>query len=172
MYKADNYQMIFIEAENFNKISKIILDKIKFPDIITSNEVRQDIAESIGFQYASHVNQAFAFELYIKCIMIIENGEYCYGHDPVELFSQLNIATQVRIELIHSLANKQMRRHPLYHGFMEETSFVQLLEEAGNPFMDYRYLFSKSNLKPYSLDKIIETLRTEILRLKPDIYKY
>lgn len=83
--QSDTYLSAFYEAECFLNISKMIKEKTYLKTF-----TRKEIDQSINFQYATHVNHSYAFELYLKCLMIIEVGEYMKGHHLLELFEFLS----------------------------------------------------------------------------------
>ena len=91
--KSDNYLIAFCEAECFLSVSKMIKEKT-YLKTFTQKELEQ----SINFQYATHVNHAYAFELYLKCLMIIETGEYVEGHQLLELFKLVSDNAKTNIE--------------------------------------------------------------------------
>ncbi|HMJ46810.1 MAG TPA: HEPN domain-containing protein [Ferruginibacter sp.] len=127
---------------------------------------QKEIDRSINFQYATHVNHAYAFELYLKCIMIIENGEYFEGHELLELFKLLSEKAKKNIETRYTSNFSVFRRNRTYLGFFESPSVYDLLEEANKAFTDFRYLFSRKNTPTYELDDLIECVREEIFQLK------
>jgi len=130
---------------------------------------QKEIEQSVNFQYATHVNHSYAFELYIKCLMIIETGEYASGHELLELFKLLHVTTRNNIENHFNTNYAFMRRNTTYFGFFEKPSIYDLLKEANKAFTDFRYLFSRSNTPIYQLEGVIECVRQEIFRLKPEL---
>lgn len=164
IFKSDNYLIAFCEAECFLDISKMIKEKTYLKTF-----TQKEIDQSINFQYATHVNHSYAFELYLKCLMIIETGEYVEGHQLLELFKLLNETNKTNIENHFNSNYAFIRRNMTYFGIFEKPSIYELLEEANKAFIDFRYLFSRKNTPTYQLDGVIECVRQEIFRLKPEL---
>ncbi len=164
IFKSDNYFMAYCEAECFLHIAKTVKEKTYLKEF-----TQKEIDRSINFQYATHVNHAYAFELYLKCLMIIEAGKYVEGHGLLDLFKLLSDTARNNIEKVFESKYAFIRRNMKYHGIFEKPSVYELLEEANKAFIDFRYLFSRSNTPSYELDGLIECIREEILRLKPEL---
>jgi hypothetical protein len=162
--QSNEYVVAFREAECFLNVSKMIKEKTHLKTF-----TQEEIAQSINFQYATHVNHSYAFELYLKCLMIIEAGEYVEGHDLLKLFKLLSDTTKTNIENYFNSNFAFVRRHRTYWGIFEKPSIYKLLEEANNAFIDFRYIFSRNNTPNYELDGVIECVRQEIFRLKPEL---
>lgn len=163
-FKSDNWLIAFREAECFLNISKMVKEKTYLKTF-----AQKEIDQSINFQYATHVNHSYAFELYLKCLMIIETGEYAEGHQLLELFNLLNYTTKTNIENHFNSNYVFIRRNMTYLGIFETPTIYELLEEANKAFIDFRYLFSRNNTPTYQLDEVIECVRQEIFRLKPEL---
>lgn len=163
-FKSDNYLIAFYEAECFLNISKMIKEKTYLKTF-----TQKEIDQSINFQYGTHVNHSYAFELYLKCLMIIETGEYAEGHELLELFKSLNNNTKKNIENYFNSNYAFIRRNMTYFGIFEKPSIYELLEEANKAFIDFRYLFSRTSTPNYQLDGVIECVRHEIFQLKPEL---
>lgn len=162
--QSDSYLIAFYEAECFLNISKMIKEKTYLKTF-----TQEEISQSINFQYATHVNHSYAFELYLKCLMIIEAGEYEEGHHLLKLFELLSDTAKTNIENHFNENYSFVRRNMTYFGMFEKPSIYELLEEANNAFVDFRYLFSRNNTPTYKLDGVIECVREEIFRLKPEL---
>ena len=164
IFKSDNYLSAFYEAECFLNVSKIIKEKTYLRAF-----TKREIDQSINFQYATHVNHSYAFELYLKCLTIIEAGEYMEGHELFELFMFLSDTTRTNIEKYFNENHAIIRRNMTYMGLFEKPSIYELFEEANKAFIDFRYLFSRNSTPNYQLDGAIECVRREIFRLKPEL---
>jgi hypothetical protein len=101
--------------------------------------------------------------------MIIETGEYVEGHQLLELFKLVSDNAKTNIENHFNNNYAFMRRNMIYFGIFEKPSIYDLLEEANKAFIDFRYLFSRKNTPTYELDGVIECVRHEIFRLKPEL---
>ena len=162
--KSDNYLIAFCEAECFLNVSKMIKEKTHLKTF-----TQKEIEQSINFQYATHVNHTYAFELYLKCLMIIETGEYVEGHQLLELFKLVSDNSKTNIENHFNTNFTFIRRNMRYFGIFEKPSIYELLEEANKAFTNFRYLFSRKDTPTYELDGVIECVRHEIFRLKPEL---
>ena len=163
-FKSDNYLIAFCEAECFLHISKTIKEKTYLKEF-----TQKEIDRSINFQYATHVNHAYAFELYLKCLMIIEAGKYVERHELLDLFNLLSEPTKKNIETRFESNFAFIRRNMTYHGIFEKPSVSELLEEANRAFIDFRYLFSRKSTPSYELDGLIECVRQEIFLIQPEL---
>lgn len=163
-HKSDNYLIAFCEAECFLNIAKNVKEKT-----FLKSFDQKEIDRSINFKYASHVNHAYAFELYLKCLMIIEVGEYSEGHGLTDLFNLLSNTSKNNIEKTFELKHAFIRRNRKYLGIFEKPSVHELLGEANKAFIDFRYLFSRQNTPSYELEGLIECVRDEIFRIKPKL---
>ena len=56
-----------------------------------------------------------------------------------------------------------------YFGLFEKLSMYELLEQANRAFIDFRYIFGGRNTPHYALDGLIECVRQEIFRRKPEL---
>jgi len=101
--------------------------------------------------------------------MIIEVGEYVQGHHLLELFKLLSDISKTNIDNYFNSNFALIRRNKTYGGIFDKPSIYKLLEEANNAFVDFRYLFSRNNTPTYELDGVIECVRQEIFRLKPEL---
>lgn len=164
VFRSDNYLIAFCEVECFHDIFKMVKEKTYLKTF-----TQKEIDQSINFQYATHVNHSYAFELYLKCLMIIEKGEYVEGHQLFELFTLLNDTTKINIENYFNANYAITRRNMTYWGIFEKPTIYELLKEANKAFIDFRYLFSQKNTPTYQLDGVIECIRHEIFRLKPEL---
>lgn len=115
------------------------------------------------------MNHAYAFELYLKCLMIIEKGEYAEGHGLSDLFNLLSGTAKANIERTFELEHAFIRRNSKYFSLFEKPSLGDLLDEANKAFINFRYLFSLHKTPAYELDGVIECLREEIFRVKPEL---
>ncbi len=101
--------------------------------------------------------------------MIIEDGEYVEGHNLFDLFKLLSEVLKENIERLFESKFAFIRRNMTYFGIFEKPSVYELLEEANRAFIDFRYLFTRKNTPSYALDGLIECVRQEIFRRKPEL---
>lgn len=90
-YPVNNPKILFQEAEAFlRSIEGIKYEKEKM-------EPNYEMGVYKFFDYVILTNHAFPFELYLKCLMAIENGKAYRGHDLYELFLKISKANRQRI---------------------------------------------------------------------------
>ena len=166
MVKSENFQAAFYEAECFLEVSKLIKAQTFSNKPLTSRKVAK---RNTYLNFAQYVNHAYAFELYLKCLMIIEQGVYYAGHNLSFLFEKLSPVTQTNIVTYYHSKYQHVRRDATKSGGVAEPDFHELLEEAKNAFVEFRYLFEKKSVRPYVLAGIVESVRFEILKLKPEL---
>ncbi len=163
-HTSDNFFLAFVEAECFLRISQMVKEKTYLKEF-----TRQETERSISFQYARHVNHAYALELYLKCLMIIENGKYAEGHGLLDLFELLNDTNKQEIEEYFEENHAFIRRNMTYFEIFDKPSVRELLEEANRAFIDFRYLFSRNNTPYYELDGVLDCVRNQIFKAKPEL---
>lgn len=165
---ASNFQLAFYEAQSFLTAAGIIAKKAR-----PTKFIEEEMDRNIGLIYAQYINHSYAFELLLKCIMIIENGYYFEGHNLFSLFKKLNPLTQGKIIERFNEYNFK-RRNLIYLGLFEDVDILMVLEEAGEAFTDFRYLFEdgKKNVPHYDLQIATECLEYYIHLLKPELKKY
>ena len=166
-FQSENFETAFWEAQSFLIAADAISKKAQFV-LISEIVAKKGVDKSLGIQYAKEVNHAYAFELLLKCIMIIENGQYYSGHILLDLFYKLNPDTQIKLSEIYKGCN-HMRRHRTYFGIFEEVTLIMVLEEAKAAFKDLRYLFEGKNRPVYDLNLALECLEFYIFELRPEL---
>jgi len=165
MKPSQNYASLFYEAHTFLKASELIEEHSR-PVTFTHDEMDRNV----GLIYAANVNHAYSFELFIKCIMVIENGEYCEGHHLILLFQKLNPETQKSIIDYFDKNHSGIRRNRTYWGIFEKIDFVELVTEAEEAFVQLRYHFDRKQNSPhYDLDGAIKSLIYHISTIKPEL---
>jgi HEPN domain len=90
---APDPKLIFKTADIFSETAATILHKAWGE-------------EKTYLQFAVGVNAALATELYLKCLLLIECGQFPRVHDLKRLFSQLRRGTQQRLRKMHDQANR------------------------------------------------------------------
>ncbi len=163
---SDNPREIFDEAEDFLFASNII-KKASSEHLKLNGTGLISINRAIGLSFVNYVNHAYAFELYIKCLMVIESGYFYSGHKLFELFSYLSQETQEKITTQH---NDSTMESGLFYTMkrISNADFVGLITKAHEPFLDYRYLFNGKQTKGYDLHRALETVREIIFQMKPE----
>ena len=124
------------EASTFERTS-IAIHNAAYKYMLEKGE---DLA--IGMTYAAYVNHAYSFELYLKCLMVIEYGYFHWGHELLELFKELPQKTQD--EIVHNNDTLTTRKS-ITQAIPQGGNFIQSLTEASNAFVDYRYIYNGRN---------------------------
>lgn len=133
--------------------------------------------KAISITRAANVNHAFAFELYLKCLLCIEGKEIPEHHELTKLFALLNAVTKNTIV-------SEFDKGPGYYntvllemhllGFAsKKIEFIGLLRQTPKAFSSLRYKYEKGRkVQNYELDKSIKYVRATILKLKPELIGY
>ena len=118
--------------------------------------------------YTAIVNHTLAFELYLKCLLAVENGFYYEGHKLVDLFRLLKHETQDHIITTHD--KNTYYRDKKYWGLWEEQEgkFMSLMENANNAFIEHRYIFEVQEKKEYDMSFAIEHVKAVIIARRPE----
>ena len=117
------------------------------------------------------VNAAFTAELYGKCLLLVESGTYCEGHDLQEIFRQLKRKTKERIRKQHKAlapADEKMAFFNTLSGTINDLD--SLLWLCRNTFETFRYWFENTDFAefPFALWTFTTLLRDEILSHHPE----
>lgn len=122
---------------------------------------------------AGSTNQAFALELYFKCLYFIDNGALLRGHKlKDELFDNLSLERQQTIENYFNDLKKS--DHSFQEAITEQKeldiSFNEALTSSSNAFVNLRYVFEIESSKMSSnfLINIIYATRKLILEIHPE----
>jgi hypothetical protein len=121
------------------------------------------------------VLQAFASELYIKCLHCIDSGTVPGGHDLESLFNHLNPLRQKAIisgwnaRMAHrqgELDQRDRATKPL--GFVIPRDLPVGLKECRLAFMQLRYQYEEPKKPKFYLGDLPDVLRVVILHIYPD----
>ena len=99
---------------------------------------------------------AFSVELYLKCLLSIECGQYPETHDLQKLFDQLKRETREALRKTHDA-------RPSRPGKLDD-----LLAKGGDTFNKVRYLFEHRHQIEFGLNWFGEVVRQRIINLHPD----
>ncbi len=104
------------------------------------------------------VNIAFAIELYLKCLACIEQKEFKSGHNLYELFCDLSEENQRKLAAD-------------FNELGSAYSLPSLLQEAGNTFQNFRYMFEdiKSKFNSFRVQRVIPIIRKRISELNAEL---
>ncbi len=151
-----NPRDVFDTALSFHQASICLADAVQPP---------------IRFQYlpAGIVSQAFACELYFKCLILLETGRTERGHHLHALYRQLSTASKKVIEAEWDAIMVQKKDH---YDELEKVAEMKIprnfkwaIESGTESFRELRYLFEKPHSKtqfilgdlPHILFKLILT---------------
>jgi hypothetical protein len=153
---------VFLTAEAFNKSGRFL--RLQFPGILPSL-----------FEPVIIVNRAFCLELYLKCLLVIEQKTPKWNHKLDDQFGDLTQANQnaIRKEYDAVLAEpdmlaefKELRnagKNP-----EELYDFVSLLADSSDAFQRSRYPFEPSHqLQGYRAVPIEIATRRVIISIYP-----
>ena len=119
--------------------------------------LKKDEAFAFGMQYAAFVNHAYSFELYLKCLLVIELDEYWTGHELLFLFKKL--PQQIQDE-ITSKYNSTTVVRKVAQSIPTSGDFIKSLDEGSNAFLDYRYLFEGKKVnEDYDLNSPMQFIK-------------
>jgi hypothetical protein len=120
------------------------------------------------------IDQAFAGEIYLKCLLLIQTGKYPKGHDLKFLFDQLPATEKSAVDEIYKneFKNSILYRHLMTRKVVSKLSSV--LARAGKTYVNMRYSF-QSTAKPLGptvgLPEFIEAVRKRLLVIEPELQK-
>ena len=118
-------------------------------------------------------NSAFASELYLKCLVLLETGQLMKAqHNLRKLFSKLRGKTQNAIE---TQFNEEMAKAPAIGaeaktqlgGKEPPRTLREALKEGGEAFIKWRYMYENDNLQFFGLFPLPPILDGIILVQKP-----
>jgi HEPN domain-containing protein len=119
---------------------------------------------------------AFALELYLKCLFVMEGGQPTNEHNLKKLFRKLSQPVQTEIRSYFSANSGDLRVH-LENVYQRRGKnppkgdlFDFALRVSKNAFMNFRYLFEHGLPAEtgWVADMIVEGARHAILRRQPD----
>lgn len=153
-----DYNSIFQYAELFRKATDLLVQTINGGEMLVIPWV---------------VNSAFTIELYLKCLITIENGVYREEHNLYKLFDVLSRDSRKIIALKYdelvssdptsSAMNKQ------FNGTLK-LDVASVLKDMAKAFTKYRYGFETLPQSGFMNSGIIQRVVVQrILDLKPDI---
>ena len=115
----------------------------------------------------------FASELYLKCLLSMENGKVPNTHNLKALFKYLQPATRKRLEELWDQSVRQPHRQvvlnhirTLPEGQNLRLDLTYALDIGANSFIELRYLY-ETNRTYFLLGDFPDMLRTVILERQP-----
>jgi HEPN domain-containing protein len=163
-HSATNYKAVFYEAQAF--LTAAVEINKKQQSIISLNDSCEENIWSL--RNVEYVNHAFAVELLLKCVMILENERYYRGHNLFGLFEKLNSSTQNEMALLYD-ANRPVR-YKMNSSEYESVTLKSVLKEGRNSFMCLRYTFEPGYRNTrYHLERVADLIVKYILLIKPEL---
>lgn len=115
------------------------------------------------------VLQAFATELYLKCILVLNTGDAPHVHQLVQLYQQLTPTQKTRVEELYNAECQSDLAFQGMQGTEPTTTFtlVYALQEMNRAFEAWRYAYESVPEKSFLGHPWIAAARL-ILELRPD----
>lgn len=157
MFGLSLERSIYVQAKGFHKASELLATSLAEPFCMT----------------ATVTNSAFASELYLKCLIILETGQLMKDqHNLRKLFNKLHEDTKKTIE---NNFDKGMSEAPEISeeakaqvgGRTPPRTLWEALEQGGDAFVRWRYIYEDDNLKFFALFPLPKFLEDVILTRKP-----
>lgn len=115
-------------------------------------------------------NHAFAIEMYFKCISLIENGNFRWGHGLLDQYDYLRQSTKDTIKIYFDdivLNNQTINKWKQEGRKIPDMDILAVLKQANLAFEEYRYM-PDGNHQTYLASDIAKALRKYILEIKTD----
>jgi hypothetical protein len=144
----------FKQAEAFLKSHEDIMRDIFQKDLYTS-EYRKQMAS------VALTNHAFSCEIYLKCILLIENN-LKGSHDLLKLYNYIQNKQRI-IEIYDSLKK-----------FDPNKTIEDVFSKAENAYTRFRYMFQESTIPEtgkvaiYGIDYALLAIRRYLIESNPD----
>jgi hypothetical protein len=120
----------------------------------------------------AQVNATLAVELYIKTLLVLQNGSHPYKHELYnKLFILLDPAQQQRIEQYYEDAFKHLPSHVHLRQTAPDPHFYDfkiLLERHEMDFIEWRYSYDYAMKYGSFFQPVRDALRKECLQARPD----
>ena len=159
MYGLSLEQSIYVQAKGFHKAAEsLVADLDKDPFRAT----------------ATVTNSAFASELYLKCLILLETGQLMKEqHNLRKLFLRLHSSTQntIETEFDTELAkapelSEEAKAH--LKGRTPPKTLREALAEGGDAFIKWRYIYEDDNHDFFALFPLPKILAGVIIARKPE----
>jgi len=171
MYEDLVPERMFFQAVHFDRLGNIqykFAEKERHPEVI----------------YPSFTNDAFALELYLKCLIVLNNvilsKKKFQTHKLLDLYTFLPIELRMAIEghyMIHlrkfpsdMIIVIETENGPVPVNYFPKT-VRENLERMNDAFVVFRYIFEKNNFLNQSSGwpgPVKEILKNHILQIKPE----
>jgi hypothetical protein len=130
------------------------------------------------FIFPSLVCEAFSLELYLKCVIVIEESEYPATHDLEKLYALITAENRTEIEKIcspHMAQQQSMQnayhQHTKQPGAAPTVTFQSMLHASHKAFETFRYVHEKNTLSDgegWQGGPIVRSVRERLMILRPE----
>jgi hypothetical protein len=150
-------KLAFTSAEAFLEVCKVLCAAVR-------NGNTRILALALA------TNAAFALEMYLKCLLLLEQGQAPRGHDLHKLFHALSSTTQSQLTKDHE---ELVKSNPDWAATASKlgvpTDLEELLKRGRNAFADFRYAHEQiPSGTDFALNGFTYCVRERILNSQPD----
>ena|SRR5579871_148697 len=156
-------ESIFLYAEAAEKL-------IEQAKRAAPHDAQTHVTDAAGFAPMVTLD-AFAQELYLKCLQAIDYGKANRGHDCKKLFSELTPGTQRAVKQMYSaeLATSPIAKQYAKNFPRDPMTLDKCLDLSSKVFEKVRYLYEGTGgTKMFSWPLLRVALRKTILAIHPD----
>jgi hypothetical protein len=155
--KLDPEKKAFVSAEAFLEVCKVLVAAIQSGN-------RGILALTLA------TNASFTLEMYLKCLLSLEQGQAPRGHDLHKLFHVLSSTTQSELTKDHEgFLNSKPELVARARKLGLPTDLEELLKRGRNAFTDFRYAHEQiPSGTDFALNGLTYCVRQRILKLRPD----
>jgi hypothetical protein len=131
--------------------------------------LKSKIEEKLYLTFAFGVNAALATELYLKCLLLVECGQFPKVHNLKLLFGQLRTSTRQVLKKKHDDLVRADQRLERFVKQGMKLDLDSLLEKGQDIFEQFRYPY-EVNLKEvfFGLTGLLASVRDYILSIRPE----
>ena len=136
---------------------------------LAAHRLTQSGVPDISLMIAQVVNSSFSSELYLKCLILIETGNFPHEHHLAKLFDGLPDKTKQVIE--NEWNAQRADRSAVWDeidrragGAVTARTLTDALSKEGDAFVDWRYAHEPGPLCNFSLSNLPAILRNQIMR--------
>jgi hypothetical protein len=149
-------RLAFLSAEAFLEVCKVLTAALRAGN-------RRVLSLALA------TNAAFSLEMYLKCLLLLEQGLAARGHDIHALFHSLSSSTRSELTRAHEKfagSNSALMERLSQEGL--PTNLEELLKRGRNAFTDFRYAHEQIPSKTdFALNGLTKCVRERILELQP-----
>jgi|GEM_PF-3296819 len=153
---------VFLVAEQFRRSAGVILGVlVPAPAAIVSAD------GDVPYQMSPVIAvSAFAFELFLKCLLLLDGDELPRTHDLNRLFNALKEDRRRQIEMRYE-EQRQESRTAAGPNF----PLARVLEQSADAFESHRYIYELDDprtVSPFTVQVLCNTVRKILLELHPE----